>query len=87
MRFLEKHDLGGLMLDAVNLHLKTKGIKIATGEVQGMSAGGRGLSLELCCAADLKGSTGGFQAQLGASMARPLRRRYSLMSAKLAHSR
>ena len=28
---LEKHDLGGLMLDAVNVHLEARGIKIATG--------------------------------------------------------
>jgi IS5 family transposase len=28
---LEKHDLGGQMLEAVNLHLETKGIRIATG--------------------------------------------------------
>ncbi len=27
---LEKHDLGGLMLEAVNVHLEAKGIKIAT---------------------------------------------------------
>jgi len=30
---LEKHDLGGLMLDAVNVHLEAKGIKIATGTI------------------------------------------------------
>ena len=30
---LERHDLGGLMLDAVNLHLEAKGIKIATGTI------------------------------------------------------
>ena len=30
---LEKHDLGGLMLYAVNLHLEAKGIKIATGTI------------------------------------------------------
>ena len=30
---LEKHDLCGLMLDAVNLHLEAKGIKIATGTI------------------------------------------------------
>jgi IS5 family transposase len=30
---LEKHDLGGLMLDAVNLHLEAKGIKIQTGTI------------------------------------------------------
>ncbi len=30
---LEKHDLGGLMLDAVNLHLEAKGIRIATGTI------------------------------------------------------
>jgi IS5 family transposase len=28
---LEKHDLGGLMLEAVNVHLEAKGIRIATG--------------------------------------------------------
>jgi IS5 family transposase len=27
---LENHDLGGLMLEAVNLHLETRGIRIAT---------------------------------------------------------
>jgi transposase, IS5 family len=30
---LEKHDLGGAMLDAVNLHLEAKGIRIATGTI------------------------------------------------------
>src|ERR1700681_3821031 len=30
---LEKHDLGGLMLDAVNLHLEAKGIRIQTGTI------------------------------------------------------
>src|SRR5260370_200885 len=30
---LEKHDLGGLMLEAVNVHLKAKGIRIATGTI------------------------------------------------------
>ena len=30
---LEKHDLGGAMLEAVNLHLEAKGIRIATGTV------------------------------------------------------
>ena len=30
---LEKHDLGGLMLDAVNVHLEAKGIRIATGTI------------------------------------------------------
>ena len=30
---LEKHDLGGLMLDAVNIHLESKGIRIATGTI------------------------------------------------------
>ncbi len=30
---LEKHDLCGLMLDAVNVHLEAKGIKIATGTI------------------------------------------------------
>jgi hypothetical protein len=30
---LEKHDLGGEMLDAVNLHLEAKGIRIATGTI------------------------------------------------------
>ncbi len=30
---LEQHDLGGLMLDAVNLHLEAKGIAIATGTI------------------------------------------------------
>ena len=30
---LEKHDLGGLMLDAVNVHLAAKGIKIQTGTI------------------------------------------------------
>jgi IS5 family transposase len=30
---LEKHDLGGLMLDAVNVHLEAKGIKIQTGTI------------------------------------------------------
>ncbi len=30
---LEKHDLGGLMLDAVNVHLEARGIKIATGTI------------------------------------------------------
>src|ERR1700684_1817189 len=30
---LEKHDLGELMLDAVNLHLEAKGIRIQTGTI------------------------------------------------------
>src|ERR1700692_4550632 len=30
---LEKHDLGGMMLDAVNVHLEAKGIKIQTGTI------------------------------------------------------
>jgi IS5 family transposase len=30
---LEEHDLGGLMLEAVNVHLEAKGIKIATGTI------------------------------------------------------
>jgi IS5 family transposase len=30
---LEKHDLGGLMLEAVNLHLEAKGLRIATGTI------------------------------------------------------
>ena len=30
---LEQHDLGGLMLDAVNVHLEVKGIKIQTGTI------------------------------------------------------
>jgi IS5 family transposase len=30
---LERHDLGGLMLDAVNLHLEAKGIRIQTGTI------------------------------------------------------
>jgi IS5 family transposase len=30
---LEKHDLGGAMLDAVNLHLAAKGIRIETGTI------------------------------------------------------
>ena len=30
---LEKHDLGGLMLEAVNMHLEAKGIRIATGTI------------------------------------------------------
>jgi transposase, IS5 family len=30
---LERHDLGGLMLEAVNVHLETKGIKIQTGTI------------------------------------------------------
>jgi IS5 family transposase len=30
---LEKHDLCGLMLDAVNIHLESKGIRIATGTI------------------------------------------------------
>ena len=30
---LEKHDLGGLMLDAVNVHLEAKGIRIQTGTI------------------------------------------------------
>jgi IS5 family transposase len=30
---LEKHDLGGLMLDAVNVHLEAKGIKTQTGTI------------------------------------------------------
>jgi IS5 family transposase len=30
---LEQHDLGGLMLDAVNLHLEAKGIRIQTGTI------------------------------------------------------
>ena len=30
---LEQHDLGGLMLDAVNMHLEAKGIKIQTGTI------------------------------------------------------
>ena len=30
---LEKHDLGGRMLDAVNVHLEAKSIKIATGTI------------------------------------------------------
>src|SRR5665213_1894065 len=29
---LEEHELGGLMLDAVNVHLEARGIKIASGE-------------------------------------------------------
>jgi hypothetical protein len=29
----EKHDLGGLMLEAVNVHLEAKGIRIATGTI------------------------------------------------------
>jgi IS5 family transposase len=32
---LEKHDLGGMMLDAVNLHLEARGIKIQTGTIMG----------------------------------------------------
>ena len=32
---LEKHDLGGLMLDAVNVHLEAKGLKIQTGTHRG----------------------------------------------------
>ena len=31
--FLERHDLGGRMLDAVNLHLEAKGIRIQTGTI------------------------------------------------------
>jgi IS5 family transposase len=30
---LEKHDLGGLMLEAVNVHLESRGIKIQTGTI------------------------------------------------------
>src|SRR5216684_1770249 len=30
---LEKHELGGLMLEAVNVHLEAKGIRIATGTI------------------------------------------------------
>ena len=30
---LEKHELGGLMLEAVNIHLEAKGIRIATGTI------------------------------------------------------
>jgi IS5 family transposase len=30
---LEKHDLGGLMLEAVNVHLEAKGIRIQTGTI------------------------------------------------------
>src|SRR6202161_4818493 len=30
---LERHDLGGLMLDAVNVHLEAKGIRIQTGTI------------------------------------------------------
>jgi transposase, IS5 family len=30
---LERHDLGGLMLEAVNVHLEAKGIKIQTGTI------------------------------------------------------
>src|SRR6202030_1136133 len=30
---LERHDLGGRMLDAVNLHLEAKGIRIQTGTI------------------------------------------------------
>ena len=30
---LEKHDLGGLMLEAVNVHLEAKGLRIATGTI------------------------------------------------------
>jgi IS5 family transposase len=30
---LEKHDLCDMMLDAVNLHLEAKGIRIATGTI------------------------------------------------------
>ncbi len=30
---LEKHDLGGLMLETVNLHLEARGIRIATGTI------------------------------------------------------
>src|SRR3984893_17491900 len=30
---LERHELGGLMLDAVNAHLESKGIRIATGTI------------------------------------------------------
>ena len=30
---LERHDLGGLMLDAVNLHLEARGIRIQTGTI------------------------------------------------------
>jgi IS5 family transposase len=30
---LEQHDLGGMMLDAVNVHLEAKGIKIQTGTI------------------------------------------------------
>ena len=30
---LEKHDLGGQMLEAVNLHLEARGIRIATGTI------------------------------------------------------
>jgi IS5 family transposase len=30
---LEKHDLGGLMLEAVNVHLEAKGIRIAPGTI------------------------------------------------------
>ena len=30
---LERHELGGLMLDAVNVHLDARGIRIATGTI------------------------------------------------------
>jgi len=30
---LEKHDLCGLMLEAVNIHLEAKGIRIQTGTI------------------------------------------------------
>ena len=30
---LERHELGGLMLDAVNIHLEARGIRIATGTI------------------------------------------------------
>jgi IS5 family transposase len=30
---LEKHELGGLMLEAVNVHLEARGIQIATGTI------------------------------------------------------
>ncbi len=32
---LEKHDLGGLMMEAVNVHLEAKGLRIATGTNRG----------------------------------------------------
>lgn len=36
---LEEHDLGGAMLDAVNRHWESRGIRIATGTIVDATAG------------------------------------------------